>query len=225
MAERIKHPVRVGGACAHLGLILAEFGRPDEAEPYLQRATEIFEGTGEKFYRYLTRAGRGLAALRRGEPAAARRLFTDGIAFAREIGTHIILNRVIAWRAESSLALGDVQEADRTLTEAGEAARVAKDRIGGGIVRLARARALMAEPVPALDRVEAELRTAAALLEEMGAKAFLARAATGLAHLLAQRGAGEEAARWREQARAIFSQGGYAWDLEILEKGAVTPTA
>jgi len=137
----------VGIACAVVGSVLVWQGRPDAAEPWVQRAERTLTADTQPAAVLAVRIIRGTLELVRDRSAAALAAFEAGEALARRLaGPHYFAARIRALLVHSLVRLGQAERAGQFLAGLGE-----RDRERGEIrVAAARLRLAQGDPQAAL---------------------------------------------------------------------------
>jgi LuxR family transcriptional regulator, maltose regulon positive regulatory protein len=178
-----------GIAYRTLGAVLAWQGRPEEAEPWVQRAERTVTAEAEPAARLAVYYIRGWLELVRGRDADALAAFRAAERLAgRLAGPNLLVARARAMQLYILVRLGDTERAEQVLTGLGEHDRDrAETSIATALLRLAQddAHAAAAALAPVLDGSASELPwgwlTRAFLLEASARDALGDPAAAGRA--------------------------------------------
>ena len=137
------------------GAVLAWQVRPEEAEPWVQRAERVLRAETEPAAVLGVRYARGLVELARGRDAEAlAALQAAGLLGGRLTAGHMLLTPMRALLVHTLVRLGDTGLAERVLADCGEHDRDrAETRIATAVLRLAQddPGAAAAELAPVLD--------------------------------------------------------------------------
>jgi LuxR family transcriptional regulator, maltose regulon positive regulatory protein len=141
LAERhgwTKDPA-VGIACMQVGIVLAWQGRPDEAEPWVQRAERTLTADTQPVAVLAIRYIRGTLELTRDHNAAALAALEAGELLARRVGgQHYFAARTRAMLVHSLVRLGQAERAGQFLAGLGEHDRERGEiRVAAAALRLA----------------------------------------------------------------------------------------
>jgi LuxR family transcriptional regulator, maltose regulon positive regulatory protein len=130
----------VGTACTVVGLVLVWQGRPDAAEPWVQRAERTLTADTQPAAVLAVRLLRGTLELVRDRDAAALAAFEAGEALARRhAGPNSLVARIRALLVHSLIRLGQVERAEQFLAGVGEHDRERGEiRVAAAVLRLAR---------------------------------------------------------------------------------------
>jgi LuxR family maltose regulon positive regulatory protein len=132
-----------GMACNVLGVVLAWQGRPEEAEPWIQRAERSVRAEAEPAAALGIRYVRGLLELGRGRDAEALAAFRAAERLAGGLtAPHYLVPRTRAFLVQTLVRLGEVERAEQELAGLGEQDR---DR---GEIRIAAAALWLAQHDP-----------------------------------------------------------------------------
>ena len=131
-----------GIAYVILGAALAWQGRPEEAEPWLQRAERTVRAEAEPAAGVAVHYVRGLLELARGRDADALAAFLAAERLAGRLAApHLLVPRARALLLLALVRLGDTERAEQALADLGEQERERGEiRIATAALRLAQAR-------------------------------------------------------------------------------------
>ena len=128
-----------GIACMAVALVLVWQGRPDEAEPWVQRAERTLTADTQPAAVLSIRYIRGTLELVRGRNAAALAALEAGEAVARRLaGPHYFVARIRAFLVHALIRLGRAERAGQFLAGLGEQDRDRDEiRVAAAALRLA----------------------------------------------------------------------------------------
>jgi len=128
-----------GVACTAVGLVLVCQGRPDEAEPWVQRAERTFTAETQPVAVLGIRYIRGMLELVRGRNVAALAALEAGEPLARRLaGLHHFVARLRALLVHALIRLGQAERAGQFLAGLGEQDRERGEiRVAAAELRLA----------------------------------------------------------------------------------------
>ena len=128
-----------GIACTAVGVVLVWQGRPDEADPWVQRAERTLTADTQPVAVLAIRYIRGTLELERGRNAAALAALEAGEALARRLaGPHYFVARVRALLVHALIRLGQAERAGQFLAGLGEQDRERGEiRVAAAELRLA----------------------------------------------------------------------------------------
>ncbi|HEY2266301.1 MAG TPA: hypothetical protein VGI96_27030 [Streptosporangiaceae bacterium] len=114
-------------------------GRPDEAEPWLQRAERTGKAEAEPAAGLAARYIRGMLELARGQDADALAAFQAAESLAKRLDApHRLASSTQAWILLTLIRLGQIQRAEQALADLGELDHDGgRTRIGAATLRLA----------------------------------------------------------------------------------------
>ena len=129
----------VGMACTAVGAVLVWQGRPDEAEPWVQRAERTLPAGTQPAAVLAIRYTRGTLELERGRNAAALAALEAGEPLARRFaGQHYLAARLQALLVQSLIRLGQAERAGQFLAGLSEQDRERDEiRVAAAALRLA----------------------------------------------------------------------------------------
>jgi LuxR family maltose regulon positive regulatory protein len=153
-----------GLACVILAAMLAWQMRPDEAEPWVQRAARVLKAETEPAAVLAMYQTRGMLELARGRHAGALAAFQAAERLGgRLTAPHRLLTPVRAWHLYTLARLGDIERAERALAGLGEHDRGHGEmRVAAAVLRLAQDEPLAATVAvaPVLDGTAPVIRSA-----------------------------------------------------------------
>jgi LuxR family maltose regulon positive regulatory protein len=128
-----------GNAYRVLGTVLAWQGRPEEAEPWVQRAERTVTAEAEPAARMAVHYTRGRLELARGRDADALAAFRAAERLAGRLDApHLLVARARAMQLSVLVRLGDTEHAEQVLADLGEHDHDrAETRIATALLRLA----------------------------------------------------------------------------------------
>ncbi len=128
-----------GIAYVTLGSVLAWQGRPEEAEPWIQRAERTVRADAEPAAGQAVHYVRGRLELVRGRDADALAAFLAAERLAGRLAApHLLITRTRAWLLHVLVRLGDSERAEQALSGLGEKERERGEiRIATAMLRLA----------------------------------------------------------------------------------------
>jgi LuxR family transcriptional regulator, maltose regulon positive regulatory protein len=128
-----------GTAYVLLGGALTGQGRPEEAEPWVQRAERTVRAEAEPAQAIAVYYTRGLLELARGRDADALTAYQAAERLAGHVAaTHYLIQPARARLVQALVHLGEIERAERTLADLGEQDRDGGDiRIATAVLRLA----------------------------------------------------------------------------------------
>jgi LuxR family transcriptional regulator, maltose regulon positive regulatory protein len=144
----------VGVACLALGAVLLWQGRPDEAEPWVQRAERTLKAETQPILALSIRGVRGTLELARGQDAAALAAIQAAELARRLVAPRHVLPPTRAMVVHTWVRLGQTERAEQALAGLGAQDREHADiRVAAAALRLAQhdPRAALAELAPVLD--------------------------------------------------------------------------
>jgi LuxR family maltose regulon positive regulatory protein len=129
----------VGIACSTVGIVLVWQGRPNEAEPWVQRAERTLTADTQPVAVLGIRYLRGTLELERDRNAAALAALEAGEALARRLaGPHYLVARTRALLVHALIRLGQAERAEEFLAGLGEQDRERGEiRVAAATLRLA----------------------------------------------------------------------------------------
>jgi LuxR family transcriptional regulator, maltose regulon positive regulatory protein len=129
----------VGIACSAVAVVLVWQGRPDEAEPWIQRAERTLTADTQPGAVLGIRYLRGTLELERDRNAAAQATLEAGEALARRLtGPHYLVARIRALLVHALIRLGQAERAEAFLAGLGEQDRERGEiRVAAAALRLA----------------------------------------------------------------------------------------
>ena len=191
-------------------------GEPRKALGAIEDLERLNEEHGLAYYRPFVLIFRGLALADLGEPADGIKLIEGGIAAYRSAGAHLYTTTFYRWLASAHRRAGSHHEGLKQLDEATRIA-VASDAYGDeGEIHRVRAELLLA--LDDFDGAERSYRAALDASRRRQAKQWELRAATGLAHLLADRGEAAEAQALLGDVYGWFTEGFDTPDLQAARE-------
>ena len=144
-----------GQACMTLGLVLAWQDRPEQAEPWVQRAERTVRAETETVARLLIAHVRGVLELARGQDAEALTAFRSIEPLAARIAEpNLLVTGMRAFQLQAQVRLGQTAHAEQTLAGFDDHDRDLGDvRIALAVLRLAQGdpHAATAALIPVLD--------------------------------------------------------------------------
>jgi LuxR family transcriptional regulator, maltose regulon positive regulatory protein len=136
-----------GSACVNVGGILVWQGRPDEAEPWLQRADRTLRAEAEPADGVAIRSIRGLLELARGQNASALASFEAAARLAARLSEpNLMVHGNRSFLVQALVRLNEIERAEQVL-----AALADQDRDGGAMrISLATLRLAQGDPEAAV---------------------------------------------------------------------------
>ncbi len=191
-------------------------GEPREALRALEDLEHLNEEHGLAYYRPFVLIFRGLALADLGEAADGIRLIESGIAAYRSAGAHLYTTTFYRWLASAHRRAGSHREG---LEQLDEATRIAvESEAYGDEGEIHRVRAELLLDLNDTDGAERSYRAALDASRRRQAKQCELRAATGLAHLLSNRGEASEARALLGDVYGWFTEGFDTPDLKAARE-------
>jgi class 3 adenylate cyclase/tetratricopeptide (TPR) repeat protein len=193
VAREIDNPFAEAAAVSLHGLARLFRGAWDQAIADFEKARGIAERAGDLFRVYLTKIWEGWARTSGGDPGGGRRLLEDALALSERLGTRFNLSYLKANLAASMVALGELEPVRRLCAEAIEIADETGEKVAKGLAYRTLAEACFRQDASDRLHVEASIREAIQVHEQVQARPELARNHVSYARFLAA---------WRETSQA-----------------------
>ncbi|PON16433.1 hypothetical protein C2W62_18480 [Candidatus Entotheonella serta] len=217
LAQKTQSPFAQAATYHYRAIVYAQRGLWDQAISDYQEAREVAQNAGDLFRVYTVNFWEGRTRTTAGHADQGRTLIEEGLAFATSIGTKFDLPHGKANLAACLLTLGGVETVPTLCQEAIDLASETGDHFFKALAYRTLAKAEFALAPAKRQRIEAAIREAIRLQQDIGAKPEQAHSSVSYAQFLQHWGDTDMAKEFTEQALGMYRHMGMEWALAQAE--------